>query len=1346
MSDIGGVLTCDTYDNRIRWKKGERLDRVFEQKCDELTEKHGKSFPAVLLESGPISYEELDARANRLARYLRKRGLKSGARVGIMLKQSAETYISMLAVMKLNAAYVPLDVSFPRDRIAIITEDAGVRFIISLAENSGSFEGIGLETVYVDEEAATIARCSPRRLSTAEKGPPREQLCYVIYTSGSTGKPKGVAVDHPSICNFVKVAAEVYGYCEGDRVYQGMTIAFDFSVEEIWVPLLAGATLVPGISKTALAGCDLADFLEKNRITAMCCVPTLLATINRDLPDLKLLLLSGEACPQDLVSRWYRPGRKLLNVYGPTEATVTATWTEVRPEKPVTIGVPLPTYQILILEENEEKLVPPGGTGEICIAGIGLARGYLNREDLTTKAFIPDFLKLENNPSKRLYRTGDLGRITDDGEIEYFGRIDTQVKIRGYRIELTEIESALMEVPEIAQAVVNPWSEDGGPLELVAYCTLQPGHARLDNERVSAQLKARLPRYMIPAYIEILPEIPLLPSHKADRKKLPPPCGPRFTATSAGDHVAAEGATETLISDALAGLLGVDKVSVEDHFFDTLGAHSLLMARLSSDIRTHLPGATVSMRDLYQNPTVRQIAALIDGQSSARVQAPAENFVHANVPSATNYYLCGAFQLIFFLGFIWANLEIVVWSFDFMLQSTDIVDMYLRAVALNVMLFFGYSALPVVAKWVVVGTWKEDTFPIWGAKYFRFWVVKTLMSFNPILLFRSTPLFNLYLRLLGARIGKNVVILSQSFPLCTDLIDIGDDTVLRNYSILTGYRAQAGYIDTGPVTIGKGAVVGEHSMVDIGASLGDGGRLAHASLLPAGASIPEGATFQGSPARQCQSRPAEAEPRKMTAVRKTLYVGFHLGSTLFWVFPVLPLTIYFFFPELFGQSLATVASRLPQFSPVIFGIILAATAGLMVALLIVALVRVWAIPRLLNLLLREGVTYPLYGLRYFAFRMMTAASNLDYFNTLFGDSSYIVHYLRLIGVDLSTVIQTGSNFGSFQRFDSPFLCKVGSGTMVSSTLLMVNAQFSSTSFRLERSAIAENNFLGNVILVPPGSRAGDNCLLATKLMLPVDGGVRENTGLLGSPVFEIPRSVGTDKNFSEEFTPQERAALLRKKNRNNIASMALFLMSHWIFGLAAMASLYWTLKLFPIYGIAALAGATLCLLVFSIFFFALMEWSSLGFRKLRPNRCTILHKDYWQIEHHWKMSENFLTFLFRGTPFKNLISRLLGTKTGRMVYDDGCVMTERTLVEVGDYCTLSEFSIVQAHSMEDGIFKSDMIRLGAGTTIGTNSLVHYGVATGEQAIVDSDCFVMKGETLGEKTIWRGNPAMQVYPS
>ncbi len=289
----------------------------------------------------------------------------------------------------------------------------------------------------------------------------------------------------------------------------------------------------------------------------MCCVPTLLATLEDDLPALRFLLVSGEACPHDLIVRWHRPGRRFLNVYGPTEATVSATWAVVDPDRPVTIGVPLPTYSTVILDPDDPgRALPHGEVGEIGIAGVGLAKGYVNRDDLTAAAFVPDFLGVPGNVSGRIYRTGDLGRVTADGEIEYLGRIDLQVKIRGYRIELTEIESVLLQVPGIAQAVVDTYEPVPGTTELVGYYSLRTGAAPPGDDALRAHLRERLPPYMVPAYLEHLaghpddhqrqgrPEGAAAPDGPADRatgsssrrpdrpRPCSPSCSPRRSASS----------------------------------------------------------------------------------------------------------------------------------------------------------------------------------------------------------------------------------------------------------------------------------------------------------------------------------------------------------------------------------------------------------------------------------------------------------------------------------------------------------------------------------------------------------------------------------------------------------------------------------------------------------------------------------------------------------------------------------------------------------------------------------------------------------------------------------------------
>ncbi|WP_160822587.1 AMP-binding protein [Actinomadura sp. J1-007] len=334
------VLVGTGHEPGVRWRPGERLEHLFEDRCDRLRTDGGPLPPAVDAGDRVLTFGELDERANRLARLLLARGVRPGDRVGLLLDEAVHAYAGMLAVLKAHASYVPLDAGYPTDRLEYIVRDAGVRTVLSLSHLRGPLDGSGAEVLCLDELSALADAQPGHRLTDAERGDPVDDLCYIVYTSGSTGRPKGVAIEHASICNFVRVAVEVYGVGPADRMYQGMTIAFDFSVEEIWVPLVAGATLVPKPAGASLVGDELRDFLVERRVTALCCVPTLLATLDGDVPGLDFLLVSGEACPQDLVARWHRPGRRFLNVYGPTEATVTATWTPLSPDRPVTIGIP----------------------------------------------------------------------------------------------------------------------------------------------------------------------------------------------------------------------------------------------------------------------------------------------------------------------------------------------------------------------------------------------------------------------------------------------------------------------------------------------------------------------------------------------------------------------------------------------------------------------------------------------------------------------------------------------------------------------------------------------------------------------------------------------------------------------------------------------------------------------------------------------------------------------------------------------------------------------------------------------------------------------------------------------
>jgi hypothetical protein len=354
-----------------------------------------------------------------------------------------------------------------------------------------------------------------------------------------------------------------------------------------------------------------------------------------------------------------------------------------------------------------------------------------------------------------------------------------------------------------------------------------------------------------------------------------------------------------------------------------------------------------------------------------------------------------------------------------------------------------------------------------------------------------------------------------------------------------------------------------------------------------------------------------------------------------------------------------------------------------------------------------------------------------------------VHYLRVVGYDLSRVEQTGSNFGTDVKHEIPLLCSIGSGTMVADGLSMINSEFSSTSFRVSRVFIGPRNFLGNRIAYPARGRTGDNCLLATKVMVPVDGPVREGVGLLGSPSFEIPRSVDRDSRFDELKDPDELRRRLAAKNRHNAATMALFLCSRWmyVYGLILLAGL--SMVLHDSFGILVIAMDIAMAPVFTVIYFVLVERFETALHALRPLYCSIYDRDFWRRERYWKVPSEMYPQAFNGTPFKNVVWRLLGVRVGRRVFDDGCYLTERALASIGSDCTLNTGCVIQCHSQEDGTFKSERTAIGAGCTLGVGAFVHYGVTVGDGAVLAADSFLMKGEDVPPHARWEGNPARAV---
>jgi len=805
---------------------------------------------------------------------------------------------------------------------------------------------------------------------------------------------------------------------------------------------------------------------------------------------------------------------------------------------------------------------------------------------------------------------------------------------------------------------------------------------------------------------------------------------------------------ETVFAALLAEVLRVDRVPVESHFFEELGADSLVMAHFCARVRKRGDLPSVSMKDVYAHPTISSLAAAV-ADAAPTPARPAAALELPTPTSAREHVLCGALQALFYLGYSYLGVFAAVEGYQWLVAGSVGVESYVRVVLFGAAAFLVVCAVPIAAKWLLIGRWTPRQIRLWSLEYLRFWIVKTLIRSNPgPYLFVGSPLYGLYLRALGAKVGPGAVIFSRNIPVCTDLLTIGAGTVIRRDASFPCYRAQAGRIEIGPVILGRNVYVGEMAVLDIHTSMGDGAQLGHSSALHRGQAVPAGERWHGSPAQRTDTNYARVPPARCGRLRRARYAALTLLTLLFLYVPLLEGGIELLFVGVSslvegldpsvqsGSGMLTVRGLLLE--ALAFSLVLFFGAAL------VGLLAVGTVPRLLKVFIQPDTVYPLYGFRYTVYRVIAGLSRLRFFPLLFGDSSYIVHFLRWAGWRLTPVVQTGSNFGSEVTTMSPVLTSVGAGTMAADGLNMINDEVSSTSFRVSRAAIGPRNFVGNYVNYPSGGRTGENCLLATKVMVPIDGKMREGVGLLGSPPFEIPRSVERDSRFDHLRTGDALRRGLAAKNRFNLRTIGIFLSTRWLgvflmvlIDLAALELFY------DVWAHAVMAMLFALSAAVAAIYYALVErcFETLG--PPPPAICSIYDPGFWWVERVWKLHPIHFLHIFDGTPFKSVLWRLIGVRFGKRVFDDGTYISEPTLTAIGDECVLNQLSIIQCDSQEDGTYKSGPTTIGAGCTIGVGAFVHYGVTMEDGSVLAADSFLMKGETVPPRAQWGGNPAREM---
>ena len=563
---------------------------------------------AVVQGKEQFTYRELNERANQLAHYLREHGVGLDVRVGVLLERSVNFIVAVLGIIKAGGTYVPLDGTYPKQRLQFMLEDAGVRLLLT-ERNQPEVATDATEVVYLDHAAELLANMSSENLENVNRA---EDLAYVMYTSGSTGQPKGVAVTQRAINRLVRNTT--YATLESsDRLGQTSNVSFDAATFEIWGALLHGATLVVLPKETVLSPLELKREIAKQKISVMFLTTALFNQMAQSVPEafasLRYLIFGGEASDAQAVKRVVDRGKPqhLLNGYGPTEGTTFTTTFEVNEVTPghvLPIGRPLSNTEVWVLD-RQGYLVPAGVMGELYIGGDGIARDYLGRPELTAEKFVPH--PFSSEPGARLYRTGDLVRYLSDGNIEFLKRMDHQVKVRGFRVELGEIEAALNQYWAISESVVVDNDDLPGGTRLIGYIVPEEGIEPTSAE-LYAFLKEKIPSYMIPSIFVTLKEIPLTPNGKVNRAELPVPQLSE-DGTSA-NFVAPRNPLEETLAEIWRETLGVAQVGVESNFFD-LGGHSLLATRVVTQIRERY-GVELPLRVLFESPTIAGLAQHLD--------------------------------------------------------------------------------------------------------------------------------------------------------------------------------------------------------------------------------------------------------------------------------------------------------------------------------------------------------------------------------------------------------------------------------------------------------------------------------------------------------------------------------------------------------------------------------------------------------------------------------------------------------------------------------------------------------------------------------------------------------------
>ncbi|GLY66427.1 non-ribosomal peptide synthetase [Amycolatopsis taiwanensis] len=1265
-----------------------------------------------------VTYAELRRTSERWARAVQTVP-GTGSVAAILLRRDSEhLYAAQLGVLRSASTYVCVDPSFPDDQVGHILGDSGARALLTDTEGA--------------ERAARIRYAGPIILadgllavSTAGlPAPAPDSVAYLAYTSGSTGGPKAVLVPRRGVVNLVEGDLAEFGLGPGDRVAQGSSAAYDSSVEEVWLALASGATVVVLDDDTARLGPDLVPWLRRERVTVMCPPPTLLRTTGcenprEELPGLRLLYVGGEALPDDIAQRW-SAGRRMVNGYGPTECTVTCLRQDIVAGRPVAIGRPVPGMRAWVLDENLRP-VPPGGQGELCLGGAGVALGYLNRPELTAEKFPlhPGF--------GRIYRTGDLVHAEPDGTCCFHGRIDAQAKLRGYRIELEAIESCLARCSGVREAACRVQGQT-----LAAHVVPEHPESPPPVAELRKRLLQTLPGHMVPAVFGITRELPRTVGGKLRRADLPTltieqQCG--LTARSPMERTIAAAAQTAL---SLAGEPAVDR-----DFFTDLGGSSLTAAMVVTMLRADPATAGITVRDLYQARTIAELARLAEGvtRTDPDPDEPACGAPPGNAIGAT------AVQSL------WLALELFAGSvaayFVFFHLLTWVAGhlgliplIFLAPVALTV----GWTLLSplsiviaVHAKKALIGRYVPTRASVWSGFGVRMWIVRQFMRLIPWRRVAGTEFHCMVLRSLGARIGRRVH-LQHGVDLTRggwDMLEIGDDVSIGQDASIRLVQLERRQLVLGPVTVAAGATLDVRAGVSPHTRVGRNAWLTALSSLPSGQAIPDGQRWDGVPARPAGRAPPPpaAVPGLPPIVHGLLLM---LSRDLLqWVLALPSVLASVLIAYRFGLSYRSLLDALTH--PLANLPLLLAIGGSGCLTLVITVGLEALACRFLGTISPSviGRWSGAYVRVWLKARLVSSAGRW------LSGGLFWPAWLRIAGMkvgrgcEISTIIDV-----------VPELVRVGPDSFFADGIYLGGPRVHQGAVTLAPVVVGANTFLGNHAVLPAGGQVPGDVLIGISTVAG-DPGIRPGTSWFGHPPFELPRRevITVDRSLTHSPPlPRVVARVLWEWLRFALPIVPMLAALGWAFGVQRLARALPAvpLVLLGVPVITLATGCALCLFVLAL------KWGLLG--RVRPGihplwSCWCSRWDFLYVA--WGFVAAPVLAALEGTLLLAVYLRRTGMKIGkRVVFGEGFAqVVDPDMLDIEDGATVS--AMFQAHTFEDRVLKIDGIHVGADATLGSATVPLYGADIGERTEVAPHSVIMKREQLLPGRRYEGAPTREL---